>query len=55
MKLVNDFEKAVRKDEMAGGDEPLEMDEKRKEYRRTKKELLNYLKELEARGEAKDV
>jgi len=46
-KLVNKFEEAVREDEMKGGGEPEEYEEKGERYKKAKEKLLKYINKLE--------
>lgn len=47
-RLIEDFEKAVRLDEMKGSQDPEDMDNIEKHYKKTKNRLLYHVGYLEA-------
>jgi hypothetical protein len=49
MKLVEDFEKAVRDHEMMGAKDPMDHAEIEKEYERTKEKLIRALNKVPVR------
>lgn len=49
MKLINDFEEAVRMHEMKGTFHPEDWEKIEEDFKQTKKKLENYIKQLKAK------